>query len=117
MDFIKKALVITTIASSKHPILQKFAKISLKQNIDFIIIGDKKSPSKFTLKGANYFSLKKQTNLSAVMSHAFNLNTARVFSSSKPSKVLKRRRMSLFIMYKPRSRSRSEYNIASYSKR
>ena len=74
MDFIKKALVITTIASSKHPILQKFAKISLKQNIDFIIIGDKKSPSKFTLKGANYFSLQKQKSLKLKLSKILPTN-------------------------------------------
>ena len=60
MNYKKKALVITTIASSKNFILKKFAKIALKKNINFIIIGDKKSPSKFLLKGANYFSLKKQ---------------------------------------------------------
>ena len=64
----KISLVVTTIASSKHPILKKFAKISLKENINFVIIGDKKSPSKFSLKGANYFSLQKQNSASGGLS-------------------------------------------------
>jgi hypothetical protein len=63
MNNKKKSLVITTIASSKNYILKKYAKISLKENIDFIIIGDNKSPSKFFLKGANFFSLNKQRSL------------------------------------------------------
>lgn len=63
MNSGKCSLVITTIASSNNYILKKYAKLSLKQDIDFIIIGDKKSPSKFSLKGANYFSLKKQSSL------------------------------------------------------
>ena len=52
MNNKKKSLVITTIASSKNYILKKYAKISQKENVDLIIIGDKKSPSKFSLKGA-----------------------------------------------------------------
>ena len=74
MYYKKKALVITTIASSKHPILKKFARISLKENIDFIVIGDKKSPSKFSLKGANYFSLQKQKSLKFKLSKILPIN-------------------------------------------
>ena len=59
----KTALVITTIASNKNYILRKYAKISLKENINFIIVGDKKSPQKFSLKGADYFSLQQQKSL------------------------------------------------------
>jgi hypothetical protein len=74
MDYKKKALVITTIASSKHPILKKFAKISLKKNINFIVIGDKKSPAKFSLKGADYFSLQKQKSLKFKLSKILPIN-------------------------------------------
>lgn len=70
----KISLVITTIASSKHPILKKFAKIALKENINFVIIGDKKSPSKFSLKGANYFSLQKQKSLKFKLSKILPIN-------------------------------------------
>lgn len=70
----KISLVITTIASSKHPILKKFAKIALKENINFVIIGDKKSPSKFSLKGANYFSLQKQRSLKFKLSKILPIN-------------------------------------------
>ena len=74
MNQKKISLVITTIASSKHPILKKFAKISLKKNVDFIIVGDKKSPSKFSLKGANYFSLQKQKSLKFRLSKILPIN-------------------------------------------
>jgi hypothetical protein len=74
MNSKKKALVITTIASSKNLILRKYAKISLKNNIDFIVIGDKKSPSKFLLKGANYFSLQKQKTLNFKLSKILPIN-------------------------------------------
>ena len=58
----KDALVITTIASSSNYILKKYAKLALKNNIEFIIIGDKKSLLKFSLKGANYFSINLLCN-------------------------------------------------------
>ena len=74
MRQIKISLVITTIASSKNAILKKFAKISLKENIDFIIIGDKKSPSNFSLKGANFFSLQKQKSLKFKLSKILPIN-------------------------------------------
>ena len=74
MNLKKKALVITTIASSKNSILRKYANISLKENIDFIIVGDKKSPSKFLLNGANYFSLQKQKSLKFNLSKILPIN-------------------------------------------
>ena len=74
MNHKKKALVITTIASSKNFILKKYAKEAIKKNINFIIIGDKKSPSKFSLKGANYFSLQKQRFLNFNLSKLLPVN-------------------------------------------
>ena len=74
MNLKKKALVITTIASSKNSILRKYANISLKENIDFIIVGDKKSPSKFLLNGANYFFFFKQKSLKFNLSKILPIN-------------------------------------------
>ena len=74
MNSKKKALVITTIASSNNFILKKYAKISLKENINFIVVGDKKSPSKFSLKGADYFSLEKQRSLNFNLSKILPIN-------------------------------------------
>ena len=74
MNNKKKSLVITTIASSNSYILRKYAKISQKENVDLIIIGDKKSPSKFSLKGANFFSLKKQKSLNLNLSKILPIN-------------------------------------------
>jgi hypothetical protein len=74
MNSKKKALVITTIASSNNLILKKYAKISLKENINFIVVGDKKSPSKFSLKGADYFSLEKQRSLNFNLSKILPIN-------------------------------------------
>ena len=88
MNKKKISLVITTIASSKHPILKKFAKISLKENIDFIIIGDKKSPLKFSLKGANYFSLQKQKSLSFKLSKILPINHYNLHHHSKLKKIV-----------------------------
>ena len=84
----KISLVITTIASSKHPILKKFAKICLKDNIDFIVIGDKKSPSKFLLKGANYFSLQKQKSLKFKLSKILPINHYNLHHHSKLKKIV-----------------------------
>ena len=74
MNAEKKALVITTIASSKNTILKKYANISSRNEIDFIIVGDKKSPSKFSLKGSRYFSLKKQKTLNFKLSKILPTN-------------------------------------------
>ena len=62
MNVKKNALIITTIASSKNFILKKYAKIALKNNIEFIIIGDKKSPLNFSLKITYTFKLYKKDN-------------------------------------------------------
>ena len=68
------ALVITTIASSKNYILKKYAKLAKKDGIKFIVIGDKKSPLKFSLNGANYYSLKKQKSLKFNLSKILPIN-------------------------------------------
>ena len=63
MKFVKRSLVITTIASSNNYILKKYSKFCKQNNVDLIIIGDRKTPSQFKLDGSNYFSINKQITL------------------------------------------------------
>ena len=84
----KNALVITTIASSSNYILKKYAKLALKNNIEFIIIGDKKSLLKFSYKGANYFSLKKQKSLRFKLSKILPINHYNLHHHSKLKKIV-----------------------------
>jgi hypothetical protein len=60
----KTFLVITSIAEQNNPVLEKFARESSECNIPFIVIGDKKSPKDFNLKGCDYYSIKRQQTLS-----------------------------------------------------
>lgn len=55
-----KALVITSIANDKHPVLLKYANECSKRNIPFILIGDTKSPQKFQLSGCDFWDIEKQ---------------------------------------------------------
>ena len=59
----KKTLIITSIADDKHPILNQFAIECKKQNLDYIVIGDTKSPADFKLEGCDYWSVDKQLTL------------------------------------------------------
>ena len=52
---------------------KEFAKISLKENIDFIIIGDKRALQIFHLK-APIFSLQKQKSLKFKLSKILPIN-------------------------------------------
>ncbi len=56
-------LVITSIADDKHPILNKIAKESKENNVNFILIGDTKSPEEFELKDCDFYSASRQTSL------------------------------------------------------
>ncbi|MBK7856145.1 MAG: DUF288 domain-containing protein [Bacteroidetes bacterium] len=60
--FPKTALVITTI-SAPNKCLKLFAEKCHKNLIDFIVIGDKKSPENFSLKFTDYLSVENQLNL------------------------------------------------------
>ena len=55
---MKTALIITSI----NNVNSNIKKISLKakqNNWDLIIIGDQKTPKKYTIKYGNYFNIKK----------------------------------------------------------
>ena len=60
---VKKTLIITSIADDKHPILSQFAKECKERNVDYIVIGDTKSPSEFKMDGCDYWSVDRQLTL------------------------------------------------------
>lgn len=62
MSTLKKALVITSIASPNE-VLKAHAKGAQENNIDFIVIGDTKSPANFELAGCRFFSIAEQEGL------------------------------------------------------
>jgi len=59
---MKKSLIITSI-SGPNDILREYANGCLKKNIEFILIGDAKSPINFDLRGCSFFSLHDQRSL------------------------------------------------------
>jgi hypothetical protein len=58
----KTALVLTSI-SAPNDVMRSFAQGAAENEIDFIVIGDSKSPAKFKLKGCDFFSLETQKKL------------------------------------------------------
>lgn len=59
----KTFLVVTSIASQDHPVLNQLAKESSENDISFIMIGDTKSPKEFKLDGCDFFSVERQQAL------------------------------------------------------
>jgi len=59
----KKTLIITSIANDQHHILKQFAIECKNHNVDFIVIGDTKSPANFKLEGCDFWSLDRQLTL------------------------------------------------------
>jgi len=59
----KKFLIITSIADSNHPVLKQFAKESIINNVQFIVVGDTKSPDVFNLEGCDFYSIDRQQSL------------------------------------------------------
>jgi hypothetical protein len=57
-------LIITSIASSTNRVLQTFAAECPQNNMHFIVIGDSKSPSGFSLSNCDFFSIEQQKGLS-----------------------------------------------------
>lgn len=54
------ALVITSISPPNH-VLRTYAEGCQRHGIDFIVIGDSKSPADFVLDGCDYWSIERQT--------------------------------------------------------
>jgi len=57
---MKKTLVITSIAADTLPVLHTFAEECSNRNIDFILIGDTKSPEHFHIDGCDFWSVERQ---------------------------------------------------------
>lgn len=57
------ALVITSIAADDHPVLRQYAEECLKRGLQFIVIGDTKSPKTFELAGCDFYSVDRQRQL------------------------------------------------------
>ncbi len=60
---MSKSLIITSIANDKHPILNSFAVECKKRNLEFIVIGDTKSPNDFQLEGCDFWGIDRQSTL------------------------------------------------------
>lgn len=60
---MKKTLIITSIANDKHPILNQFAVDCKNKNVDYIVIGDTKSPAEFKLEGCDFWTVDRQQTL------------------------------------------------------
>lgn len=56
-------LIITSIANQNHQVLKQFAEETLKHNVQFIVIGDTKSPKEFKLAGCDFYSIDQQQEL------------------------------------------------------
>lgn len=56
------SLIITSIASP-NAALKAFAEGALQHKVDFIVIGDTKSPSDFHLHGCDFYSIERQLQL------------------------------------------------------
>lgn len=57
------SLVVTSISNQNNSILKRLAKDSSQNNITFIVIGDLKSITGFTLPGCDYYSIDNQKSL------------------------------------------------------
>ncbi len=60
---LKTTLVITSIASGDHPVLKKIAAGAMLHGMEFILIGDTKSPEKFSLDGCDFYSVDRQKEI------------------------------------------------------
>jgi hypothetical protein len=60
---MKQALIITSI-SHPNAVMKSIAVEAGKNNVDFIVIGDTKSPSDFSLDGCRFYSIAEQSQLS-----------------------------------------------------
>jgi len=65
---MKTTIVITSIAGDQNPVLQLYARESALRGVKFILIGDTKSPEKFELKDCDFYSIKRQSEISTKFS-------------------------------------------------
>ena len=71
---LSKALVITSI-NRPNNVLRKYSELSKKHDVEFYIVGDKKSPKNFRIKNSKFLSLSHQKKLIFSYSKICNENT------------------------------------------
>jgi hypothetical protein len=59
----KNASLVITSISAPNEALRKYASICKKNNVNFILIGDTKSPTDFLLENCDFWSVERQTSL------------------------------------------------------
>ena len=59
---MKTALVVTSIAAP-NAVLKSLAKGAIENNIDFLVIGDTKSPEHFEIDGCHFYPISRQLGL------------------------------------------------------
>ncbi len=60
---MKRSLIITSIAPDTNSVLNTYAIECSRRDIDFIVIGDTKSPKEFHIDGCDYWNINLQTKL------------------------------------------------------
>lgn len=62
LAFKNGALVVTSI-SAPNPVLKALAEGAAANGVNFIVVGDSKSPDKFDLPGCDFYSIERQKSL------------------------------------------------------
>ena len=57
---MKKFLVITSIAGSDNDVLKTLDKEAKKENVDYVLIGDRKSPKEVHFEHCKFYSIDQQ---------------------------------------------------------
>ncbi len=70
---MKETSLIITSISAPNKVMQTFAEQAGKNGVDFIVIGDTKSPSDFKLDGCDFYSVEKQRSLAFKLAKALPL--------------------------------------------
>lgn len=64
----KTFLVVTSIASSNNKVLTQLSKEAKEHKVNFIVIGDTRSPDNFFLDGCDFYSIERQKCLKLKLS-------------------------------------------------
>lgn len=90
----KISLVITSIASDESEILKKYSVHCNSLGVNFVVIGDSKSPSAFKLPSCNFLSIEEQYKLPfkiatlCPLNHYARKNIGYLYSMTQGSKII-----------------------------
>ena len=70
----KRFLIITSIANDDNKVLKNIAKECKRKEINFILVGDKKSPENFKLKDCDFLSIQMQKKLNSKLAKSLPYN-------------------------------------------